>query len=78
MACGGCGGARLSSPLTSGDFATAAEPVTAETASFKVITDDYEAGDPASGVEESGVTYHASYRAARIHQVQHGGKLRAT
>lgn len=78
MACGGCGGARLSTPLTSGDFVAGGETVTADAAAFKVIAEDYVPGDPDSGVEESGVTYHPSYRAARIHQVQHGGTLRAT
>lgn len=85
MGCSSCGGqSQRSMPLTSGDFAGGTEEVPPGAATFKVLGDGYQpavAADPAAGIEaadEVDVTYHATYRSARIHQAQHGGKLRAT
>lgn len=84
MGCSSCGGRQERSvPLTSGDFEGGTDLVAPGMAAFRVIGDAYTeavAADPENGIEavaESDVTYHATYRSARIHQAEHGGKLRA-
>lgn len=78
MACGGCGGQPARMPLTSGDF-NGADPVAPGAATFKVLGSSYE---PPEGTEppadaEAGAQYFPTYRAARVHQSQYGGTLRA-
>jgi hypothetical protein len=74
MACGSCGGAaRPAVPLTSADYVSLYEPITApddgstpEEARYKVTDDDTTAD----------VTYFRSYDAAAGWQDGHGGRLR--